>query len=83
MHFCNVSVIVTVCVWLSLLLVGAELAISSICVCWKQLRGVLLFSGKRSGVMEGVFFCYQSNENGDHAIKHKTASAVAVKSQHQ
>ena len=34
----------------------AVLVISSICVCWKQLREVLLFSGGISGGMEGAFF---------------------------
>lgn len=32
---------------------------------------------------KGCFFCHQLNENGDHAIKHKTASALAAKSQHE
>lgn len=56
------SVCVCVSVCLSLLLLCAVFAISSICACWKQLRGVLMSSGKMSGGMEGAGFFLSSEK---------------------
>lgn len=80
--FYNVSVI-AVCVFVTTPLLCCACHFFHLYLLEAAQRGLIVLWRDVRRNERGGFFCHQRNENGDHAIKHKTASALAVKPHHE